>query len=107
MRTKELVVVANLIPVNIPSGQETSLIYMEIRIRWNWWAHRILVSMADGLEGDRPQAEDKKRRAAMPNRPERRLEPLGDNVRKWGTVFNSVAPGTGFNGSLRRAATGD
>jgi uncharacterized OsmC-like protein len=33
-----------------------------------------------------------------------RLELLHDNVRKYGTVFNTVAPGTDLNGSLRRAA---
>jgi uncharacterized OsmC-like protein len=38
---------------------------------------------------------------------ERRLELLHDNVRKYGTVFNTVAPGTELNGSLRRTATGD
>ena len=39
--------------------------------------------------------------------PERRLELLHDNVRRYGTVFNTLAPGTELNGSLRRAATGD
>jgi len=39
--------------------------------------------------------------------PDRRLELLHDNVRRYGTVFNTVAPGTELNGSLRRAATGD
>jgi len=31
-----------------------------------------------------------------------RLELLHDNVRKFGTVFNTVAPGTSLNGILRR-----
>jgi ArsR family transcriptional regulator len=35
------------------------------------WAHRILVSLADGVEGGRPYGEDRKRLAAMPNRPQR------------------------------------
>ena len=35
------------------------------------WAHRILVAMADGVEGGRPYGGDRKRLAAMPNRPER------------------------------------
>ncbi len=34
--------------------------------------------------------------------PERRLELLHDNVRKYGTVFNTVAPGTLLSGALRR-----
>lgn len=32
-----------------------------------------------------------------------RLELLHENVRKYGTVFNTVAPGTELNGVLRRA----
>ena len=39
--------------------------------------------------------------------PERRLELLHENVRKYGTVFNTVAPGTALSGSLRRATTRD
>ncbi|WP_372986235.1 OsmC family protein [Marinobacter sp.] len=34
---------------------------------------------------------------------DRRLELLHENVRKYGTVFNTVAPGTQLNGVLRRA----
>ena len=34
--------------------------------------------------------------------PDRRLELLHDNVRKYGTVFNTVAPGTQLSGVLRR-----
>lgn len=34
---------------------------------------------------------------------ERRLELLHDNVRKYGTVFNTIAPGTRLAGILRRA----
>lgn len=34
--------------------------------------------------------------------PQRRLELLHDNVRKFGTVFNTVAPGTALSGTLRR-----
>jgi uncharacterized OsmC-like protein len=34
--------------------------------------------------------------------PERRLELLHDNVRKFGTVYNTVAPGTALSGVLRR-----
>lgn len=33
-----------------------------------------------------------------------RLDLLHDNVRKYGTVFNTVAPGTDLHGELRRAA---
>lgn len=33
---------------------------------------------------------------------DRRLELLHDNVRKYGTVFNTVAPGTALTGALRR-----
>jgi len=36
--------------------------------------------------------------------PDRRLELLHDNVRKYGTVFNTVAPGTDLKGVLRRKA---
>ena len=36
--------------------------------------------------------------------PDRRLELLHDNVRKYGTVFNTVAPGTVLEGILRRAS---
>jgi uncharacterized OsmC-like protein len=35
--------------------------------------------------------------------PERRLELLHDNVKRYGTVFNTVAPGTLLSGRLRRA----
>jgi uncharacterized OsmC-like protein len=34
--------------------------------------------------------------------PDRRLELLHDNVKKFGTVFNTVAPGTQLAGVLRR-----
>ena len=34
--------------------------------------------------------------------PDRRLELLHDNVKKYGTVFNTVAPGTQLVGVLRR-----
>lgn len=34
---------------------------------------------------------------------DRRLELLHDNVRKFGTVFNTLAPGTQLSGVLRRA----
>lgn len=36
--------------------------------------------------------------------PDRRLDLLHDNVRKYGTVFNTVAPGTALSGELRRKA---
>lgn len=39
--------------------------------------------------------------------PERRLALLHDNVRKYGTVFNTVAPGTRLDGVLRRATPSD
>jgi len=35
---------------------------------------------------------------------DRRLDLLHDNVRKYGTVFNTVAPGTDLSGVLRRKA---
>ncbi|HMS16367.1 MAG TPA: OsmC family protein [Planctomycetota bacterium] len=35
--------------------------------------------------------------------PEGRLALLHDNVKKYGTVFNTVAPGTALKGELRRA----
>ncbi len=34
-----------------------------------------------------------------------RLELLHDNVRKFGTVFNTIAPGTALKGTLRRAGS--
>ena len=36
--------------------------------------------------------------------PERRLELLHENVKRYGTVFNTVAPGTQLSGRLRRAS---
>ena len=33
---------------------------------------------------------------------DRRLALLHDNVKKYGTVFNTIAPGTGLSGILRR-----
>jgi uncharacterized OsmC-like protein len=38
--------------------------------------------------------------------PERKLELLHENVRKYGTVFNTVAPGTALTGALRRQMQG-
>ncbi|MEO5692411.1 MAG: hypothetical protein ABIQ72_04755 [Usitatibacter sp.] len=35
---------------------------------------------------------------------EKRLAPLHDNVKKFGTVFNTVSPGTELSGTLRRRA---
>jgi uncharacterized OsmC-like protein len=35
---------------------------------------------------------------------DRRLELLHDNVKKFGTVFNTVAPGTQLSGAIRRKA---
>ena len=35
--------------------------------------------------------------------PDRRLDLLHDNVKKYGTVFNTVAPGTDLQGVLVRA----
>ena len=35
--------------------------------------------------------------------PDRRLELLHDNVKKYGTVFNTVSPGTQLSGRLQRA----
>ena len=39
--------------------------------------------------------------------PERKLELLHENVRRYGTVYNTVAPGTALAGTLRRRVTGD
>ena len=36
--------------------------------------------------------------------PDRRLDLLHDNVRKYGTVFNTIAPGTRLSGVLHRKA---
>jgi uncharacterized OsmC-like protein len=38
---------------------------------------------------------------------DRRLALLHDNVRKFGTVFNTVAPGTDLAGTLRRRTVGE
>ena len=35
---------------------------------------------------------------------EKRLELLHDNVKKYGTVFNTILPGTQLSGTLRRKA---
>ena len=35
--------------------------------------------------------------------PDRRIDLLHDNVKKFGTVFNTVAPGTDLAGVMRRA----
>jgi len=42
--------------------------------------------------------------AVYPARTQRRLELLHDNVRKYGTVFNTISPGTELTGVLRRKA---
>ena len=39
--------------------------------------------------------------------PERRLDLLHENVKKYGTVFNTVAPGTQLSGTLRRKTAGE
>ena len=36
--------------------------------------------------------------------PDQRLNLLHENVRKYGTVFNTIAPGTALTGRLRRKA---
>ena len=38
---------------------------------------------------------------------ERKLELLHENVRRYGTVFNTVAPGTALAGTLRRRTSAD
>ena len=38
---------------------------------------------------------------------EQRLALLHDNVKKFGTVFNTVSPGTDLSGTLRRRAPVD
>ncbi len=35
--------------------------------------------------------------------PDRRLELLHENIRKYGTVYNTIAPGTDLRGTVRRA----
>lgn len=39
--------------------------------------------------------------------PERKLELLHENVRRYGTVYNTVAPGPALAETLRRRVTGD
>ena len=39
--------------------------------------------------------------------PDRRLALLHENVKKYGTVFNTVSPGTELSGLLRRKETGN
>jgi len=36
------------------------------------------------------------------DKPEHRLKLLHDNVKKYGTVYNTVAPGTQLSGELKR-----
>jgi ArsR family transcriptional regulator, arsenate/arsenite/antimonite-responsive transcriptional repressor len=48
------------------------------------WAHRVLTSMVDGVDGGRPYADDLKRLNAMPNRPQKRGSVITLSVVKGG-----------------------
>ncbi len=60
-----------------------------------------------GIEGERQDTPPKLVRITYEivvdtDEPDRRLQLLHDNVRKFGTVYKTVAPGTELSGSLRR-----
>jgi uncharacterized OsmC-like protein len=58
----------------------------------------------DGVRQDAPPKMESIRYEIIVDSDEsdRRLELLHDNVKKYGTVFNTVAPGTQLTGVLRR-----
>jgi uncharacterized OsmC-like protein len=59
----------------------------------------------DGVRQDVPPRMESIRYEILvdTDEPDRRLALLHDNVKKYGTVFNTVAPGTELSGVLRRA----
>jgi uncharacterized OsmC-like protein len=60
--------------------------------------------LVDGVRQDVPAKMESIRYEIIidTDEPDHRLELLHENVRKFGTVFNTVAPGTALNGVLRR-----
>lgn len=60
-----------------------------------WWVYAHLTAFADMVVAAI---------ALDTNEPDRRLALLHNNVKKYGTVFNTVAPGAEFFGVLRRRA---
>lgn len=60
--------------------------------------------VVDGVRQDTPPRLESIRYEIIvdTDEPDRRLELLHENVRKFGTVFNTIAPGTALSGSIRR-----
>jgi uncharacterized OsmC-like protein len=61
--------------------------------------------VVDGVRQDVPPRMESIRYEIIVDTDEsdRRIELLHDNVKKYGTVFNTVSPGTDLSGSMRRA----
>lgn len=61
--------------------------------------------VVDGVRQDVPPKMESIRYEIIvdTDEPQRRLELLHDNVKKYGTVFNTVLPGVDLSGVLRRA----
>jgi uncharacterized OsmC-like protein len=75
-------------------------------LKFQWRGVEVVV---DGVRRDVPPSMESIRYEIIVDTDEsdQRLRLLHDNVKKYGTVFNTVAPGTDLQGSIRRAsATG-
>lgn len=61
--------------------------------------------IVDGVRQDVPPKMESIRYEIVvdTDEPDRRIDLLHDNVKKYGTVFNTVAPGTNLSGVMRRA----
>jgi uncharacterized OsmC-like protein len=61
--------------------------------------------IVDGVRQDVPPRMESIRYEIIvdTDEPDRRIDLLHDNVKKYGTVFNTVAPGTDLSGVMRRA----
>ncbi|PKO78730.1 MAG: osmotically inducible protein C [Betaproteobacteria bacterium HGW-Betaproteobacteria-15] len=61
--------------------------------------------IVDGVRQDVPPRMESIRYEIIvdTDEPDRRIDLLHDNVKKYGTVFNTVAPGTDLSGAMRRA----
>lgn len=61
--------------------------------------------IVDGVRQDAPPRMESIRYEIIvdTDEPDRRIDLLHDNVKKYGTVFNTVAPGTDLSGAMRRA----
>lgn len=61
--------------------------------------------IVDGVRQDVPPRMESIRYEIIvdTDEPDRRIDLLHDNVKKYGTVFNTVAPGTDLSGVMRRS----